>query len=229
MGVFELDDALAVALLDGRVPPEVQARVDQARTRLTLLAADPTLDFRLAGFVVDAVAEAVSSGKLAWSRCAIGYCRLCGRSGGHVKYKGGPNRGLPNLAKPIRLAGVEMAVRSVTVAGSAALGGCRECVERTRPILVGLLADVRAEVPDQLGSPGRPRWRRERLRRCTCCGWTGVEGLMGRRRTAFGDGRYPAECPGCDAVNVPFGKVLIGDGDGFEVVEAGVWPEMEVV
>jgi rubrerythrin len=76
---------------------------------------------------------------------------------------------------------------------------------------------MECEVDEKItGHPNR--FTRYQNRKCSKCGWFGHEGQMGRRRTMFGDGYYPAQCPSCNAVNEAFGLAVIAIEPGYTAV-----------
>src|SRR5690606_2734789 len=121
--------------------------------------------------------------------------------------------------------GVDLDRGFVTFSGYVWVGACDDCMEQHSDLLRAFLADERVELPVQLSTPGRPRYRRHQNRRCTKCGWSGHEGEMRRLRTLLGDGSYPGGCPNCDAANVFLAGNVIERLDGFTIVEDGCWPE----
>ena len=207
-----------LALLDGRVGETLQEHVSAAVARLAAASAFPDLTPRQAGLIADAVSEARLAGRLVWHHRRLRYCPLCEKHGGYALYKSGPRKGRPNYDRPLSMPGIELAYRFVTIEGSVAMGGCQDCIRPVIPHLKAALVGVPAALPDMLVTEGAQRFNRFDNRRCTACGWTGHEGEMGRRRTLFDDGTYPATCPSCNAENRPFGPRIIETVDGFTVV-----------
>lgn len=213
-----LTDAELMAL-DGHCRPEIQAKVDAAKSRLDFAEDYPDLTVAQAGFVADVVNEAITSGRLVWHRAKMRHCN----PGAHrpdppyVLYKSGPRRGQPNYDRRRYLHGRELAQRFINIEGAPLVSACDDCLTPLLPVLVDALARVRVQLPPELSSPGRPDWRRRALRKCTKCTWEGHEGQMTAERTVIGDGWYPAYCPNCGAGGA-FSRD-VEHVDGFEVVD----------
>ncbi|WCO67915.1 hypothetical protein PO878_04150 [Iamia majanohamensis] len=200
---------------------KIAAKVEAAKARLQMQAAEPGMDPALAGFVADVITEAKAEGRLVWQvNRTVRYCPVCETTKGYVPFKSGPRKGEPNLKRPCHLTGVELADRFVRIQGHLRLGTCMACMEAVKPHLVAALSPVKVELPDALAKPGAVRWVRHGNRRCTECGWEGHEGQMGREPTVFGDGSYPGRCPSCNAKNPPLGRDRVERVDGFTMVEA---------
>lgn len=112
--------------------------------------------------------------------------------------------GITNRDKPPTLHGVSLVDRVVRVPGNVELGCCSACCTKLRSHVATALADVRAELPEQLtGVP--PRYKCFCLRKCTQCSWERHEGQMRKLRALMGGGTYYGGCPSCPAENGLFG------------------------
>ena len=103
------------------------------------------------------------------------------------------------------------------------LGCCHTCWTKLKPVVGIALADVHAELPEELtGVP--PRHKCFRRQKCTRCGWEGHEGQMRKLPTLTGDGAYYGGCPNCPAQNGLF-CMVIQTQPGFVVVDVPPAPE----
>jgi hypothetical protein len=204
--------------LDGVCSADVQAEVDKAKSALRI-GATQSLTPKQSQFVAHVVATANTDKLLVYSSRRIRSCLICDAFAGYATYKSGRNKGRANHDKPRHLASVELRDTFLTVDGHVSVGGCKACVDALLPVLRAELADVRAELPDQLRAEDAPRFKRYRLAVCTSCGWTGHEGLMRPVRALMG-GTYPGGCAVCSASNKPFDQELVTiSRDEFAVVE----------
>jgi hypothetical protein len=212
------DDELI--LLDGACTDEVQSEVDKAKLRIAAVQRHTDMPAHVARLVADAVAEGVSHGRLLWQPKRINRCAYCGTDKGYVAYKSGPRKGQPNYDRRIKVPGIEMAQRFVTVEGHAAVGGCTDCADAAADAITAELANAPCELPPHLRPAGAPPKRRYDRKRCTKCGWEGHEGEMRRLRTVLGDGTYPGGCPSCDNESGLFRVGAFERLEGFDVVTA---------
>lgn len=217
MTSVSLDDD-ELLLLDGRCSPKVQAAVAGAKVRAETRAALSDLDPKIAGFIGDAVTEAVTNGRLIFRHERISYCSVCGKSVGYAKYKSGPRRGESNLSKPLSMPAVDLAYRFVRIQGHVTVGACADCYAQAKDALRARLAGLHAELPDALRTDGVAAYKRYEIRRCPECDWVGDESEMHQLRTIMGDGTYPGGCPRCDFKASAFGKMFKIE-DGFVVKE----------
>lgn len=211
-----------LVILDGQCSETVQQAVDAAKQRLAAIAALPQLTEKQAGFVADVVREARENGKLTFRFSSIRSCPLCERKAGYAvrtRRSAWARAGTPNYDKPLYLSGIELAERFLSVKGYVSLGCCRECMDFMKPFLTEALADVRAEIPENITGHA-PRFLWYRNQHCTKCEWSGHEGQMGFIPAVF-QGKYRGKCPQCGAENLFLGPTIIKSIDGFTVVESG--------
>lgn len=204
-------------LLDGKCRPDVQPKVDEAKRNLSRIGDMPDIPEGDAIFIGKAVDEAKTKGKLAFRYEQLRWCPVCRRDAGYAKRtrtsaKG--RTGEPNRSKPLSLSGVELGERFVC--GRAAIGCCRECWGRVKPLLAQELAGVQAEIPSAITDKSSPyKW----YAKSECvCGWSGGENEMGQLPAMMG-GYYPGQCPKCGAKDVPFGRRHFRHVPGFVLVE----------
>lgn len=227
MGATELLDAELV-MLDGRagLRLEVQKAIDDAKERLRMVAALPSLPPTLAAFVADVVRCAQETGRLGFMHESIAYCAKCGKSGGYAKHKrsgwsrskGSYSKGQDDRSKPLDLSAVDLSHNFIRIRHHVSLGCCWECWETVKPSMVKALETIRAEIPKHITGV-EPRFKWYQHSRCTKCNWLGHEGQLLPLRAILG-GSYPGECPECHAQNLPFGEHLIKGADGWTVVES---------
>lgn len=210
-------------LLDGRCSDDVQKAVDLAKARSVQAASHPDLTPAEVALLTKVLHEAKTHGRLVWQFRNTRSCSLCDKTYDFHRYKSGPRRGERNTSKPKMHRGVELAPRFVTFQGSVTVGGCVECMERMAPVIAAAIEaeGLRVQLPPRLIAemPDAQRWVKDPHRECQACGWTGGESEMGKRRTMFGDGWYPAECPSCGEANVGLGRTVIKTVDGFTMRE----------
>lgn len=204
--------------LDGHLLPEAQTVVDAAKARVAFKNENPALDPPIASFVANVVLEAQTTGVLRYQHGRINHCNIHNESAGYAVYKSGPRKGQQNYNKQLSYPGVDLVKRSVSIAGSAALGGCVDCINTALPHIRAALVGVEAQLPEQLQTPDEPTFTRYSHRKCVQCGWEGHEGEMGRLPAVLG-GSYPGQCPSCDAKSLAFGPVVFTLVDGFTVVQ----------
>ena len=209
------DDEIMV--LDGVCRPDTQELVEEARARIRMADAHPEIEAPLAHLVADACSYAAKNGALVFTRHSLRSCPLCGREAGYVLFKSGPRKGRPK--RPKYFSGFDLYDASIVVKGHVRIGGCTECLERVRPLLVGELSRVRAQIPETI-TGHKPRYVKRRNRTCTKCGWAGHEGEMRQILKLLGNGRFPGGCPECDAENGIGNLFAIELAPGFVVVEA---------
>jgi hypothetical protein len=204
-------------LLDGKVRPEVQAKVDEVKEAKALEAL--VADAAEARFIANALREARTNGRLICRQESLRYCDYTGKSAGYATHSRNGKyyrKGEANYKKPLFMRGVELADRFVICQGSATLGCCMEFWDKVRPKLATLLEDVKAEISEKItGHP--PRWQRFNRYRCDRCGWVGHEGQLLKLPAVFG-GHYSGECPSCHAQNRPLLPHVVQIIEGFEVV-----------
>jgi hypothetical protein len=196
----------------------VDDQIALAQAREEGVAKHPHLKPHQGAFVGAVLHEAHNRGRLVKQHKRLTRCDVCGARSTYQKYRSGRRKGQDNYDRPITLAGWELARRSVTVQGSASVGCCSDCFASVEASLRVALSSVCAEMPATL-TGYEPAWIWHGNRTCLDCGWEGHSGEMGLRHAAMG-GKYPAECPECDAVNLPFGRTRIEVAPGFAVVPA---------
>lgn len=212
------DDELI--LLDGRCSEEVQAKVGSAKDRIAMRSVLPDVSPEVAGFVSDAVNEALKNGKLIYRHTRLMSCEICKKSAGYAVYKRSGRyhrKGEKDHSKPLYLSGVELADRVVVMTGYATLGCCQDCMKEVVPVLAKALIGIKAQLPDVLKLDGAPTYKKMDNMKCKC-GWTGHEGEMGKLPTLLGDGYYPGKCPACGAEN-RFLCSEIKKSEGFTLVQ----------
>jgi hypothetical protein len=207
-----LSDSDLARLVDS-ADPDVAEAARLARQRLDAVESIPGIQPHVAQLVIDVVEEARKEGLLTYQSVAATRCAYCGRAGEWKKSK------RRRKEYQVTFTGRDFGVRFIRIQGHISVGGCAECVDAALPHIRARLAVVRADVPDELAAPGRPRWRLHRKMQCTDCGWTGHEGEMGWLPCLFGDDRYPGECPSCRAQNKPLGRKVIEVRPGHVVAE----------
>jgi hypothetical protein len=205
-------------LLDGKVRPEIQAKVDEAKNAKAIEGfVDNAAQAR---FIAEAVKEAKENGILVCRHISLYCCSYTGKSAGYGTHKRNGKwhrKGETDYSKPLSMPGVDLVDTFVRVRGHATLGCCQEFWDAVRPKLAIQLQDVKAEIAEGItGHP--PKWKRFPKRRCRKCGWEGHEGQMRRRPCLMGDGTYPAGCPKCDAANILFAGSEVETVAGFELV-----------
>lgn len=212
--------AAEAVILDGRVSEEAQAVVNRAKDTLALSYSG--LAEKEAAMVAKIISVAREKGRLTYSRKAITSCPCCGRRDGyyvHARTGKYHRRGQPNYNSPKTFMGYGMDEGFVTVQHHISVGYCDQCKPRVDPVLLPLLEGIEADYSKHWAEAPH-RFRRFDNRVCTSCGWEGHEGQMRQARTLMGDGWYPAGCPNCTAENVPLGRRVIKERDGFTIVDA---------
>lgn len=207
-----------ILLLDGKVRPEIQKTVDDAKSAKSIEAfVDNAAQAR---FIAEALKEAETNGILVCRWVSIHHCPYTGKSAGYATYRRHGKwhrKGETDYSKPLTMSGVELADRFVRIRGHVTIGCCAEFWDAVRPKLAARLEGIKAEVAKEItGHP--PKWKRFPKRRCKKCGWEGHEGQMRRRNTLMGEGTYPAGCPECDAANLFLCGTEVELLDGFELV-----------
>lgn len=207
-----------IAALDGHCRIEIQDVVTRAKHRLAIAAQVNDAPANIADFVALVVTYAQENGRLGHQVRGLSSCPVCNKRAGHAKHtRSGRNhkKGDTDYNKPLKLWGVDLAVSFVKVDGHTSLGACMDCIALARPYLKSLLADVPAEIAQNLfDEPPRFKWRNKR--QCTACDWLGHEGQM-KMLPAIFEGTYPGECPSCGARNDGFGRQTIKVVDGWEL------------
>lgn len=202
MNKYELTDDELV-FLDGKCGEKLQLEVDSAKMRIAARDEFPGLSNTEAAFIADMAVEAADKGKLTFYRISLRSCKVCGKSAGYAKYaRNGKHhrKGDTDWKKPLHMDGLEFADRFVTMKGYATIGCCVRCWEKIQPFASLKLREVRAEIPPAItGTSSRFIYRRNVV--CLDCGWEGHEGQMIWEPTIIGNGKYPAKCPKCDAMN----------------------------
>jgi hypothetical protein len=209
-----------IILLNGKVRPEIQTIIDEAKEAKALEAF--VVDAAEARFIAEVMKEARTKGRLICRWVQLHYCYYTGKSAGYDTHRRSGKyyrKGETNFSKPLTMAGIELADRFINVQGYANLGCCWEFWNKVRPKLVIQLENVKAEVAEEItGYP--PKWKRFNHYQCDQCGWTGHEGQLLKLPAMFG-GYYAGECPNCHAKNMPLLPNIVKTVEGFELVPMG--------
>jgi len=196
----EITDEILV-LLDGKCDEKTQKEVDAAKLRLDTVRSMPEIDPKIAEFFAGMKRLALKSGRLVYQTKRSGYCPVCEKRGGYVKYKSGRKKGMSNFNRPITFTGVEFEHCFCSIKDRFNFGCCLDCFEKLKPLLPAL-ADLRAEIPEAItGVAPKFKWHKEY--KCKECGWIGGEYQMGRSKCLMGSGTYASTCPKCGAENKP--------------------------
>jgi len=146
------------------------------------------------------IQEALEYGKMEIRIAWGGYCPVCKRSGGYVKYKSGPNKGLSNLKRPILIKGYYVKIGSVSMRDT--VHWCEECEKEHKIFSTITYAIEEGDLPIEF--PGS-KWKRYQGRKCHNCGKEMFENEMGKLFAIMG-GEYPGVCPHCKAESRAFGR-----------------------
>lgn len=206
-------------LLDGKCSEEVQAKVNIVKSQIAMKAKLTSIKPEFASFIADTVERAKTYGALSCTYKGLRYCKVCNATAGYALYTRSTRwhrKGDKNMDRPLTLSGIELAQGFISFQGYANLGCCNKCWAEIKPLLVKELEGVEAEIPTSItGKP--PEFKKYDNRKCTVCGWTGHEGLMGRSCTLMGDGTYPSTCPKCNQKDGLF-EHKINSAPGFAVL-----------
>jgi len=189
--------------LDGKVRPEVQAEVNEAKEAKSLETV--VNNASEARFIAEVVREAETKGRLVFKYISIHRCDYSGKSAGYAKHKRSGRyhrKGELNFEKPLTMTGVDLAHRCITINGYATLGCCLEFWDAVRSKLAARLEGVKAEIPEEITGHS-PLWKWFQKFHCTECGWEGREDQLGKLPGVLG-GYYAGECPNCFAQNLIF-------------------------
>lgn len=213
----KLTDA-ELMLLDGKCSEGVQAEVEEAKIRSDM-ASRHDAEPKHIHFASRILREARKRGRLIRQAFGVRNCACCGAEGGYARFKRTCRAGMkgePNYDKPRLLPAVEYVPRVIT-RGSSPTAPCAECSKVIEPILIAELANVEAEIPEELSAPSRHKMKRFNRVKCIC-GWSGHEGEMRQLENLMRDGTYAGGCPECPAENEFFKRANIERVDGFVIV-----------
>ena len=214
---FDLTDDVAV-LLDGKVDPKQQTKVDAAKRRVSMRTTFADLNDAQRKFLDAVVSEATCKGRLVYQTTQLRRCNVCGEACEYRKVartSKRKRRGDTDYDSPIYLSGIEFADCFVRMTGFPSVGACKKCVAELMPKIEQVLADVPHERKRWPSGPSK--WTQYAHKHCKVCGWRGHEGQMERRPTIMGDGTYPAKCPSCGAENHLF-QTNVETVDGYTCV-----------
>lgn len=176
-------------LLDGKVGPEAQALVDQAKGASQFKYLLPHQAVMLAEVAAKArEAKIVTSD---WRSAR--YCPFCKKDVGYYKFKSGPRKGQDKDIEK------SMSVRDLDkgfciVKNRVFTGYCRDCEPIAQLALRIALAGVQAEIPGDLATG--PRYSRHELYACAC-GWKGDDTQLLEADNGFRTAK--TMCPACRA------------------------------
>lgn len=225
--VFLTDEQLL--RLDGIDDQKIQQKIDRAKFRLAQNDKLFGIPEKFHDITRRIIEEAVRSGKLVCYPNSIRHCPVCEKSAGYATYSRSSRyhrKGATNYSKPLKLSGVELAERFISIDGSADVGMCRECWDELQPLITPLIVDIEAEIPEKItGVP--PKYKAYDNRKCKQCGWEGHEGQMLPLPAMMG-GYYPGQCPECGAKSLPFGPTMFEFMKGRTVVSTAKHRHSEV-
>lgn len=207
-------------LLDGKCSDKVQKEINAAKNRLSFeCRVDAPAE--VAALVADIVGKALNVGRLQYRVRRLRLCRVCGKSAGYAKYARRSKwhqKGDLNYDKPLSFSGIDCEPTSVIIGGRTNFGCCQKCWEYVKPILVVELANIKADIPENIsGVPSK--WKYHPKRKCLECKWEGHEGQLGKL-PALMAGEYPGQCPKCGTKSLPLGPTVFENITGFELVKS---------
>lgn len=187
MRKLELTDAECL-LLDGKVNPEAQKIVDEAREAARFAP--------LGDFAAELIRQALKEGVFKWNHDRLSYCPQCKKSAGYAKYKSGYNRGRDNWKKPLSLGGYAFTSRCfITINGYPTNGLCNDCGKPELEKILKCIADE--DLPIEIVRDENTKWVKEEIRECQKCKTSIKQFDMYLDHTIMGNGYFHSTCPHC--------------------------------